>query len=460
METRNGKGLPGADPETFVPESSGVVRISGPAMWDFMREDAGEPPPPPDPQRGAITNGRDITAAFTELVREGKSCAYALLQRATQQAFPYIWTGQNWSAPWKLFAKERDGLGVSFNGDGGGGVYTATLKRALRTWVAVVRRPYTDEEAHANALRFGDSPKTPTDLLKSTSVEYQLHCKKRGIEDPKGDGLRKFRVEHFALPDMTDAQLLKHFEDRPLPRWFRNEVTCDQVPVDGPNETNLPEGTRIIPTSAEVSTDERHRRWIAEFAAEVEVCIERFKDREELPHELERLIAEVEAFEVGQGEAKAFVEHLQSTAAGRDVLRKMADVKARLLQRLQVFTASLPGATPSTAAVVGSERLPWESSTNAFAYIFTTLSARGYFPMPRKGGKLNEPNFTAFARVLLQAFDLKGEDGESLTPEQLRVRLTDAAPRPLAETKKAKFQIPDKGELIVPNAEELEDKAR
>jgi len=109
-----------------------------------------------------------------------------------------------------------------------------------------------------------------------------------------------------------------------------------------------------------------------------------------------------------------------------------------------------------TATKGTPERLPWTSTTSAFAHIFTTLSNAGYFPIPRRGGKENEPNFTGFARVLLQAFDVKGEDGNSLTVEQLRVRLRPSAPRPLPETKTAKFQIPDKGILIVPNADEME----
>lgn len=387
MATSKGKGLPGADPETFVPESSGIVRIIGPSVWDFMREDAGEPPPPPDPQLGAITDGRDITAAFTELIREGKSCAYALLQRATQQAFPYVWTGENWGAPWKSFAREWDVLTVSFKGDGGGSLYTATFKRALRAWVAVVRRPYTDDEARANQLRFGDKPKTPVDLLKYTSLEYEHQCKKQGIEDPQGEGLRKFRVEHFALPDMADAQLLKHFENQPLPRWFRNAVTCDQVLVDGPNATGLPQGTRIIPTSAEVSTDERHHRWIAEFAAEVEVCIERFKDRDELPHELGRLIAEVEAFDVGKGEARAFVEHLQSTAAGRDVLRKMADMKARLLQRLEELRAEY---APTETIAVSGQQLRWQGNTMELAELIHILEIEKWIDGSPSRSKLAE----------------------------------------------------------------------
>jgi len=135
------------------------------------------------------------------------------------------------------------------------------------------------------------------------------------------------------------------------------------------------------------------------------------------------------------------------------------ELRAELAQHLKGIAGSIavdPVATNGTTATKGTpERLKWKSSTAAFAHIFNTLAQEGYFDFPRKGGKENDPNFTGFARVLLQAFDVKGEDGNSLTPEQLRVRLRPSAPRPLAETKTAKFQIPDKGILIVPNADEM-----
>ncbi len=128
------------------------------------------------------------------------------------------------------------------------------------------------------------------------------------------------------------------------------------------------------------------------------------------------------------------------------------ELNAGLLDIAATLSTGTATATPERQL----ERIEWGSSTAAFAHIFRTLTERGYFPMPRKGGKENEPNVTAFARILLQAFDVKGEGGKSLTAEQLRVRLADAAPRPLADTKRGKFQIPQAGELIVPKAEELE----
>ncbi len=116
-------------------------------------------------------------------------------------------------------------------------------------------------------------------------------------------------------------------------------------------------------------------------------------------------------------------------------------------------TAPAQSATPTAAP---AERLKWKSSTAAFAYIFRTLAAQGYFDLPRKGGKGNDPNTAAFARMLLQAFEIPGKDGNPITPEVLRVRLADGAPGRLADTKAAKFQIPAAGELIVPDAGEME----
>lgn len=119
--------------------------------------------------------------------------------------------------------------------------------------------------------------------------------------------------------------------------------------------------------------------------------------------------------------------------------------------------APAPTPTTGTTATQGNaDRLKWKSSTAAFVHIFNTLAAGGYFDLPTKGGKGNDPNTAAFARMLLQAFDVPGKDGNPITSEVLRVRLADGAPGQLAEAKAAKFQIPDAGALIVPNAGELE----
>ena len=195
--------------------------------------------------------------------------------------------------------------------------------------------------------------------------------------------------------------------------------------------------------------------WIEEFAAEVEQAVEAFGENPNTFAELQRITNALRSFEVGTS-GKLILQPMQADAAGKDQLAKFEYAKDRLVSRLTVIAGSIAVATNGTTATQGpTERLIWTSTTSAFAHIFTTLSNAGYFPIPRRGGKENEPNFTGLARVLLQAFDVKGEDGKSLNVEQLRVRLRPSAPRPLPETKTVKFQIPDKGILIVPNADEM-----
>lgn len=136
------------------------------------------------------------------------------------------------------------------------------------------------------------------------------------------------------------------------------------------------------------------------------------------------------------------------------------ELRAEVVERLKGIAASItsdPIAANGTTATQGNtDRLKWKSSTAAFVHIFNTLAKRGYFDLPTKGGKGNDNNTAAFARMLLQAFDVPGKDGNPITSDVLRVRLSDGAPGQLAEGKAAKFQIPETGELIVPNAGELE----
>lgn len=110
----------------------------------------------------------------------------------------------------------------------------------------------------------------------------------------------------------------------------------------------------------------------------------------------------------------------------------------------------------TTATQGTTDRLKWKSSTAAFAHIFNTLAKEGYFDLPTKGGKSNDRNTAAFARMLLQAFDVPGKDGNPITSEVLRMRLWEKGPGQLAESKAEKIQIPDKDRLIVPNADEME----
>lgn len=104
-------------------------------------------------------------------------------------------------------------------------------------------------------------------------------------------------------------------------------------------------------------------------------------------------------------------------------------LKKGILEIIATLPQPDPSPTTGTTATQGTtDRLKWKSSTAAFVHIFNTLAAGGYFDLPTKGGKGNDPNTAAFARMLLQAFDVPGKDGNPITSEVLRVRLADGAP--------------------------------
>lgn len=379
-----------ADNDQFIPEGTGRIGIGTPdAMWDAMRESAGIPLPPKDPPRGSLTEGRDISAAFTELIREHMACTFMLFGRAVHQRFGMEASRGHWRNMWLAFEREHKGLIASFRPDGGGNVYEATLQRALRTWTAVVPRIMTDEEARKWEERdrsFGDyREKTPEGLLATIAHEYQIHCIREGIKDPTGKGLRKFRAQHYDVPDATDAQLRKHFEGNPLPAWYRIGVTHDQYIVEGPDIEGLPYASKVIATSAKVSTEERHRLWIAEFAAEVELCVERFADSTELPREMARLIDAIRSFEVATGEARLFVEHLRTTGIGSDVLTTMRHSKDRLLHKLDEIAVNMTSGTETP--LNGAPLFIWKGQPAELFVLFEELVGKGWVELPMNRGK-------------------------------------------------------------------------
>lgn len=183
-------------------------------------------------------------------------------------------------------------------------------------------------------------------------------------------------------------------------------------------------------------------RWVPLYLERVGVIADRWKgkgEQVEVETRLRSLAKEVQdkatALLVGDGTAEA---------------KTKAEVAIRqVVEGIAKMNGGVPDALPM-------ERLEWRSSTAAFVYIFNTLAERGYLDIPRKGGKEGERNLAAFARALLQAFDVKGGGGKSLTPEQLRVRLSSGSPGQLADTKRAKIQIPQSSELVIPDVGEME----
>lgn len=130
----------------------------------------------------------------------------------------------------------------------------------------------------------------------------------------------------------------------------------------------------------------------------------------------------------------------------------LANTEFRLRRALQRLRTEPRWAEPITTA-----RLKWKSSINAFAFIFNELAKKGYFILPAQGGKKGDASVTGYARILLQAFELVGADGKPLSAERLRVPLSPSFHRPLAESKAAKFQLPSPGELIFPEAKDIEE---
>ena len=103
----------------------------------------------------------------------------------------------------------------------------------------------------------------------------------------------------------------------------------------------------------------------------------------------------------------------------------------------------------STAEVhrAHNSRMKWKVSISAFAFIFKELAKKGYFELPPDRGREGDSSNTEWARILLQSFDLPKKDGTIVTPENLRQRLSDSEPHPLAEAKQLKFSIPEASEL-------------
>jgi hypothetical protein len=407
-----------ADNDQFIPERTGRIGIGTPAAYlDALREGAGIPPPPPDPPRGSLTEGRDIAPAFTELIREGKACAYRLMGITA-----YTMTGGKINAGEHLFL-ERDGLLNGYRRDGGADHYSGTMDRALRTYTALVPRLLTDEEAKAYEERdkeWGKVAEKSTDfLLKYTSDMYVRHCEEHGVVDPKKAGLRRFRVGHYALPDMTDIQLRKYYAAHPWPAWYRNGTIHEEQPANDRNAEGFPAGTKIIATSAQVFAEERIGRWAIEFAAEVEVCVERFADCDELPKELNRLIETLRSFEVGAGEAKAYVENLRSTGIGQEVIAMMQHGKNRLLQRLEEIAKE--HATETINPLGQGQRLKWQGNTSELCELIHLLAENGWIEVPKSRSKLADRVHAVF----------QGIDGEPLDLASLKQYLKGSAHRPL-----------------------------
>jgi len=390
----------------------------------YSMRPAGAPPDPkPDPARGALTEGMDIVPAFNELILEGKAAQYMLLDRARmgiQHHYPIIRDKERQRPSPALLLTERDGmLGYDPNRDRLPAErkkpdrYGATYHRATRTlkWTATIHRLATNEELANRVRDLGERRGATAQHLLDDTLKW---CKTRQQDPnfmPTAEELRRYRVDMYGLPDKTDKELLKHYLNRPLPLWYTRGVSWDVYPATGPDDARYPVGTidgAFVATDHKATDHEIWTRWFDEFAAEVEVCVERFKAHNELPDELARLIDNLRAFEIGQGEAAPFIADLLNTGAGKRIMDMMNDGKTRLLRRLEqvrddAVPTSMNNGTSTTKGIV------WNGTLQQLAWVLRELAEGGWIGYPAQKGnttkwKAGDINASAFAKAMAPHF--------------------------------------------------------
>ena len=403
----------------------------------------------PDPPRGSITEGKDIMPAFSALIREGKAAQYIMLENAirTQRHFPTdngILSGLRDERMGSLGQPTLPAFPLNlFGGSAPENFIGQTLNRVCRKleWVAIIPRLCTDEEIAAqwgwHVLDFDGSAQT---LVKFT----RDCCEIFDIEQTDKD-LQAERAYCFDLPEMTDNELLEHFRNNPLPEWYQRGIITDQHQATGPKDDRFPAITitSMFRSIKIADTEENYTRWTNEFAAEVELGIERFKKQDELPRELTRLIDALRTFEVGTAEGAELIAELLTKSIGQNILGTLNEGKARLLRRLEEIAEEHlgPVATNGSTATQGTrERMEWNGSTIEFVTIFKNLLKSNYVELPSSGGKQGEGNVTEYIRRLQQTFIIRKEDETEFTPEGLADRWRG---KPMGEEREKQFDIPE-----------------
>lgn len=417
----------------------------------YSMRPAGAPPnPKPDMARGALTEGKAVVDAFGELILEGKAGQYLLLERArmgNQHRYPIIRDNERQRPSPQLLLKERDGvLGYNPNRDlfpvelQEGDRYGATYHRVTRTlkWTATIYRIATEDE---RAISPGDlasrKDHTAQDLLDYTRKTY-TKGRIPSYEVPEPEKLRRFRTDMLGLPDMSETELLEHYRTRPLPLWYTQGVWWDNHPATGPHDPRHPVGTihgAFVATDRNATDHEEWTRWIDEFAVEVEVCVERFKEHEELPHELARMIAAIRAFEIGSGEAGPYIADLRTTSAGQRIMDAMNDGKARLLRRLGTIAEEWPVDAPGNGSVTATperplERIAWNDTAALLAFLLNELIEADYITPPPNGRRVGrDGNRAAVADMAYRIFDIRDRaTGNRVTREYFRSLMRPSSP--------------------------------
>jgi|GEM_PF-5704650 hypothetical protein len=337
------------------------------------------------PERGAITQGKDIGPAFTVLLDEARAVQYIMLR---------TWISKTRSLNFDTsllqgFSTEQHGtvghqldelVAKFFEGDSTNirklEHLGATLRRVcgLR-WEATVPRTCTDEEAASGCHGCGARAQSIAEATQVDGVVNERKAKSMKADmlvaeswewcqrvlrcTPTKDEVRKFRVDRLWLPDLTDAQTIKHYRKNPLPAWYRNGVVYERFEASGPDDARYPPSTiAAVQVLVPHDIETWYARWADEFTAEVGACRERFVNNPELPPELARLIDAVKSFQFGETEARALVGQLKDTATGKHILERMQTGRARLARQLSPFLQAGGNATTTAPATRSTKPRP------------------------------------------------------------------------------------------------------
>lgn len=424
---------PPATAETAVPPCYYRDRFTPEGRVAELWGGANVPLPPGTAPRGELTAGRELTAAFTELIREAKICAYALYRGILRAK-----EGRKLRTPgtWQEFTAEHDALLDTFTRDGGRDKYGDTYRRATQFWQVIIPRPMTDEEGAAilklDERHIGtqfEIPRTAKDLLGATTSIFRIEV----LDDTAGgEPLQRFRVECCGMPDLPDADLLRFYAVHPLPRWYRFGVTHYAVPFDQ-RPHPMPVGADMRNAAHELPTDELFSRWTEEYLSEVQMCVDRFAADEQLGHELARLVAEVRSFEVGQHEGRAFIEKMERNIAAAEALAVLKDGKARLLAKLGELCDHY---APAEVTAPTAGRITWLGSKAELAILFRDLVENKWI---RLDGSW--PKFANMVQAMFHDTDGKPLDGKTM---RQYIKPSGNIPKNVLDT----FGIPERPERV------------
>lgn len=324
----------------------------------------------PEPACGALTEGCTLEQAFAELTEEATAVLYKLFRTgAFEQLPPAMDRELVRKRQWAGFVAERDGI------QGRGNVrYGLTLERSLRIWHKYTVRVLTDEEAKDPNIRRGYEVNGET-LVEHSIIWYRSYCERTNAEVDLTDGLRRFRVEQCLLPDLPDVELIAHYRNNPLPKWYANGTVSDQERVTDRNAHLSTELEYIQPGRLQLSQEQTFTKWLEEFVAEVEMCIARFVEDPELPQEIARFVEGLAKYEVCSFEGRPLRELLAAQRGARKFLATMDRQRDRLATKLTEIADEWPVDLPSNEQ---GQRLTWKGNTTELAALIDLLERKGW----------------------------------------------------------------------------------